>query len=85
MLSLELDNTSLSGRLLVVNDYDDEEEEEDDSEEENSNIFSHFRSQHLFHGLAVKVYMWMLILTMMVMVFSWQARLKKCADEYVIT
>ena len=85
MLSLELDNTSLSGRLLVVNDYDDEEEEEDDSEEETSNIFSHFRSQHLFHGLAVKVYMWMLILTMMVMVFSWQAGLKKCADEYVIT
>ena len=85
MLSLELDNTSLSGRLLLVNDHDDEEEEEDDSEEETSNIFSHFRSQHLFHGLAVKVYMWMLILTMMVMVFSWQARLKKCADEYVIT
>ena len=85
MLSLELDNTSLSGRLLVVNDYDDEEEEEDDSEEETSNIFSHFRSQHLFHGLAVKVYMWMLILTMMVMVFSWQAGLRKCADEYVIT
>ena len=65
MLSLELDNTSLSGRLLVVNDYEEgeeeEEEEEDDSEEETSNIFSHFRSQHLFHGLAVKVYMWMLI------------------------
>ena len=61
MLSLELDNTSLSGRLLLVNDHDDEEEEEDDSEEETSNIFSHFRSQHLFHGLAVKVYMWMLI------------------------
>ena len=61
MLSLELDNTSLSGRLLVVNDHEEEQKDDDDSEEENSNIFSHFRSQHLFHGLAVKVYMWMLI------------------------
>ena len=44
MLSLELDNTSLSGRLLVVNDHEEEEEEEeDDSEEEISNIFSNFR------------------------------------------
>ena len=42
MLSLELDNTSLSGRLLVVNDHE-EEEDDDDSEEEISNIFSNFR------------------------------------------
>ena len=43
MLSLELDNTSLSGRLLLVNNHDDEEEEEeDDSEEETSNIFFEF-------------------------------------------
>ena len=42
MLSLELDNTSLSGRLLLVNDHE-EEEEDDDSEEGISNIFSNFR------------------------------------------
>ena len=38
MLSLELDNTSLSGRLLVVNDHEEDEEEEDIS-----NIFSNIR------------------------------------------
>ena len=47
MLSLELDNTSLSGRLLLVNDHEEDEEEEekddDDSEEEISNIFLNFR------------------------------------------